>query len=121
MENRDIHILSIGTGLEPEDSISYYESKDWGLFEYLNPLIDNLFDASSFLVEETLKELTKMKMLNAFRVNIPIPEEAASMDNNEEENIALLHELGKKCYYQNFIQSEQGQEFLKLLKSRIVN
>lgn len=121
MENRDIYILSIGTGIKPEDSISYYESKDWGLFEYLNPLIDNLFDASTSLVEETLKALTKLKMLNSFRVNISIPEEASVMDNTEEDNIALLHELGKKCYHQNFIQSKKGQEFLKLLKNRIKN
>lgn len=118
LQDREVYILSLGTGTAPEDSVSYYESKDWGLFEYLNPLIDNFLDASTSLVEENLKTLEKLKLLHFFRVNVAIPETAAAMDNVSCENVALLHEMGKKCYRQNFILSAKGRKFLQLLKDR---
>jgi uncharacterized protein len=119
LDDRDIHILSIGTGVQIEESIAYHESKDWGVLEYLNPLIDNLFDASSSLVVGNLRALMNMNLLNFFRVNITVPEEASVLDNVEDENIELLHQLGKQCYIENFVQTEQGQSFLKLLKNRV--
>ncbi len=120
LQEKEIYILSLGTGMPPEIPFTYLQSKDWGLFEYLNPLITSFLDTSSSLVESNLAALQKLNLINFIRINIDLPQEAEKMDNISKKNLALLQEKGRECYYQ-FIQSEEGQKILKLFKQRALN
>lgn len=119
LEGREIYLLSVGTGMTAQESIPYRETKDWGILEYLNPLIDELFDASALLVDDHLKFLASRGILHFLRVNIEIPKSVAAMDNTAEENVAKLHEYGIKCFKDNFEEKEAGRNFLNLLKERV--
>ena len=119
IDDKEVCILSIGTGSAPEDVVYYQESKDWGLIEYLNPLIDSLFDASSLFVNENMKALAEENKIRFYRANIDIPQEAANMDDISDDNIERLHELGKKCFQKCFVEDSKGREFLKLLQDRV--
>lgn len=103
----DVYMLSLGTGTLVE-SIKYQEAKSWGKIEWIAPLIDCMFGASSDAVDYQMemllgKDFARMQLNN-------IKDDNMSLDDASEDNIAAL-KLAAKEYIEEH--SDQIDEVIK--------
>lgn len=92
--NEPICLLSIGTG-EKTIKITYEESKNWGAFEWIGPLLSAMFDGQNDLVDLLLMRYAndKNNKFIYFRINDKLTEASNSMDEISSKNIkSLLYE-----------------------------
>ena len=94
---KDMMIVSIGTGSESKP-YEYDKAKDWGLIEWVQPIIDIMMSGSSEIVDYQLKQLfdatqssNQYHRLEPSRYNA-CPE----MDDASPKNLMALEEAGKK-------------------------
>ncbi|WP_071515822.1 patatin-like phospholipase family protein [Geitlerinema sp. PCC 9228] len=92
---KDMVILSLGTG-KIHHTYEYEQAKDWGLAEWVKPLIDIMMAGVSetvdYQVEQIFQTIENPKQY--LRVNPEITdEEMHAMDNATPENLTALKEL----------------------------
>jgi len=108
-QDEDLFILSIGTGTENK-SYSYEASCDWGIFGWLQPIIDILMNANS---ECTNYVATKLENKNDYiRFNPSLCSASHDMDNASEKNLFSLVDAGKTFVSENLDKINEVVDFL---------
>ncbi len=105
-------ILSIGTGFSKK-FYSYKEAKDWGMVEWIKPLIDIMMSGVSETVDYQLAQI--FDAIEApdqyLRINTPLPADVnPEMDDASMENLLALKEQGTYIAEKN---SENIDGFIK--------
>lgn len=89
----DVYVLSLGTGTLVE-SIKYEDAKSWGKIEWISPLLDCMFGASSDVVDYQMdmllgEDFTRLQLKN-------IKDENMALDDASDDNIAALKIAAKE-------------------------
>lgn len=92
---KDMAILSLGTG-EIKKSYPYEKAKDWGLVEWVRPVIDILMTANSDTVQYELAQMFDAVGRSAqyLRVIPTLHNASPDMDNASPANLKALQEAG---------------------------
>lgn len=105
---KDMVILSLGTG-HAKKSYSYDEAKDWGMIEWVTPVIDIMMSGVAETVDYQLKQIYNavktektVEAENALdvekqylRINPKLPSDVnPDMDDATQENVDALQQLG---------------------------
>ena len=112
---RDMVILSIGTGYIKTE-YDYKSAKDWGLVEWVKPLLDIMMSGVSDVVDYQLRQM--FSAVNCpgqyLRINGELPRDVnPEMDDAATENLRALAEFGNELAM-NF--SSQLNDFIELIK-----
>ena len=97
----DTVVLSLGTGSLIR-RIPYDEAKDWGLFQWAQPILDVVFDGSSDTVDYQLGQVIGEE--RRFRLQTTLETASDDMDDASEENLRNLRLEGE-----NLIERESAQ------------
>ena len=89
-------ILSLGTGFV-KTPYYYKEVKNWGLIEWVKPLLDIMMSGVSETVDYQLKQIFDAvdKPNQYLRINTPLKLSSSEMDNVTKENLSALKEEGE--------------------------
>lgn len=85
-------VLSLGTG-ELTMPIRYAVAKDWGLLEWVRPLIDVVFDGVADTVEYQLREV--LADGDHMRLQTELDRASDALDDASARNLALLEEQAR--------------------------
>ncbi len=99
----DMVIFSIGTG-ENKKPYLYDNVKDWGMVDWIKPILDILFSAGPETVDFQLKQIFEAnnKISQYFRIKSALPDSInPEMDDTTDENIKALDDFGKTLAYDN--------------------
>jgi len=121
LDDTKIYILSLGCGLAKPDEIDMKEIKNWGLIEFLPEIIDTFVDGMHTDSSEELECLKKLLDITYLRINIPLESEYKEPDITDKDILISLIESAEKCYVEEFKNSEEGKNFIALLKKRLAN
>ncbi len=104
---KDMVILSLGTGTKRKP-YRYKEVKDWGLAEWVRPLIDILMTGNSDSVDYHLRQIFDAigKPPQYLRIEPLLGDASTEMDDASPENLLALREAGIET-------AEQFQDELK--------
>lgn len=94
---KDMVIISLGTGSESEP-YHYKEAKDWGMVQWIKPIIDIMMSGNSETVDYQLQQIFKTVEGKGhyFRLKPSLYNASSSMDDAGMDNMRLLEEAGKK-------------------------
>lgn len=95
----DMMILSLGTG-QNKELYPYDSAKNWGLAEWVKPVIDIMMSGVSETVDYQMKRMYEAVDAPSqyLRINPQLPPDMSSMmDNAAKENMNALRELGTYC------------------------
>ncbi|MDX2245764.1 MAG: patatin-like phospholipase family protein [Bacteroidia bacterium] len=119
-EELPILMLSIGTG-QTGQPYMYDDVKDWGLVEWVKPLIDILMQGVSETVDYQMNHLLppyadKKKTPRYIRLDITLDPGHDEMDNPEDENTSRLADYGERIinHEENRKKLDQVCELLKM-------
>jgi len=93
---KDMRILSVGTG-RVKKSYPYKEAKDWGMLEWVKPVLDIMMSGVSETVDYQLKKIFDSvgKPDHYLRIDTELPSWVSpEMDNATPENLQALREFG---------------------------
>ncbi len=97
-------ILSLGTG-RVDSPYSYEEAKDWGIINWLRPLMDIIMTGVSETVDYQLRQIYDAvgvpEQYLRIEPHIDAHEVNNAMDDATPENIAALRDLGREVYKHN--------------------
>jgi len=112
---KDMLILSLGTGIVEEQYI-YDSVKDWGLIEWLRPLIDMMMSGVSETVHHQLIQIFNSvgKEDNYLRITPGLGDASPEMDEVSDSNITSLVEAGESAI-------EANQDDLDRMATLLVN
>jgi predicted acylesterase/phospholipase RssA len=103
----DIRVVSLGTG-ELTRRLPYDDVKDWGVVEWVRPLIDVIFDGVSDTVDYQLRHLLDKDRY--MRVQTMLTEASDDLDDATEENLRLL-----RLQAERLVQETDFDDLLALL------
>jgi uncharacterized protein len=95
-------IVSIGTGSSSKP-YQYNEVKDWGMIQWIQPVIDIMMSGNSETVNYQLRKIweTTGTPDNYIRLEPALYEANNEMDNASQKNLTALHEAGMKFVSDN--------------------
>ncbi|MHC1776149.1 MAG: patatin-like phospholipase family protein [Lentimicrobium sp.] len=99
---KDMIIISIGTGSSSKP-YQYEKAKDWGMIEWIQPIIDIMMSGNSETVNYQLRKIweTTGTPDNYIRLEPSLYEAKSDMDDASKENLTALHEAGLKFVTDN--------------------
>ncbi|MDT3739939.1 MAG: patatin-like phospholipase family protein [Candidatus Kapabacteria bacterium] len=94
---KDMVILSLGTGYS-QKPYYYQEAKDWGLVEWVRPILDIMMSGVSETVDYQLRQIYDAVELpeQYTRINAPLVFASSQMDNASLANLQNLQQDGAK-------------------------
>jgi uncharacterized protein len=109
----EMAILSIGTG-NVDTPYPYKKAKDWGLVEWIKPVIDIMMSGVSETVDYHMRQIfsASEKPTQYLRIDPELGKASREMDNASFKNLKALEESGKMSAIKN---DEKLTEFAKLL------
>ena len=90
----DVRVVSLGTGRLCRP-IRHADARDWGLLEWVRPLIDVVFDGVADTVEYQLEQLLEPDRYDRFQVTLTDGASDA-LDDASAENVAALEARGRE-------------------------
>lgn len=97
---QDMAILSLGTGYPRKQQYDYSVAKDWGLIEWVKPLLDIIMSGVSETVDYQLSQIFKTiknpQPNQYLRVNSELVDGSPEMDNASESNLRALAQDGTR-------------------------
>jgi predicted acylesterase/phospholipase RssA len=90
---RDVFVVSLGTG-ELTRPIHWDEAKDWGLVEWVRPLLDVIFDGVSDTVDYQLRHVLPEGAYH--RLQARLDEGSDDMDDATRTNLRVLKLTGER-------------------------
>jgi predicted acylesterase/phospholipase RssA len=110
---RDMVLFSVGTG-EQRRSYQYDEARDWGLAEWVVPVLDIMMSGVAETVDYQLRQMfdTTPTPHHYLRLQAPLDDRNADMDNVDPENLQELREIGQRLAEDN---DEQLDQLIELL------
>lgn len=103
---------SLGTG-NLKGKITADHCRDWGALQWLNVVIDLLFDGSSNAMDQLATQLLGND--NYFRIQTSLQEGIEAMDNSDPKNLAQL-----QTFARNYINNGGGRQTLERLADVLV-
>jgi len=99
---KDMFILCLGTG-KVEKSYHYKEAKDWGMIEWVKPLLEILMSGSAETIDYQLGQIFDAvgKPNQYVRIEPPLRDASAEMDDASRENLNALRDAGRECAEEN--------------------
>lgn len=94
--SQDLFILSLGTA-STSKSYGYKDAKDWGMVQWIQPLIEIMMSGVATNVDYQLAEIFKATDSSKFyqRINPYLGHADSAMDNGNPENLQKLKEAGE--------------------------
>ena len=89
-------ILSLGTGYSKKE-YDYEKAKDWGMIQWVKPLIDIMMSGVAEVVDFQLRQMFEAVGAKGqyFRINTELPIDVSpDMDDASPRNLQALKELG---------------------------
>jgi patatin-like phospholipase/acyl hydrolase len=89
-------ILSLGTGFSKKE-YDYEKAKEWGMIQWVKPLIDIMMSGVAEVVDYQLKQMFEANgsQTQYLRINTELPADVSpDMDDARPENLQALKELG---------------------------
>ncbi len=111
---KDMVILSLGTG-HAKKSYSYDEAKDWGMIEWVTPVIDIMMSGVAETVDYQLDQIYNAVEAEEqyLRINPRLPHDVnPDMDDATQENVDALRQLGTETAEDH---DDELNELVKLL------
>lgn len=111
---KQMAILSLGTGYVKKE-YDYERAKNWGMAEWIKPLIDIMMSGVSEVVDYQVKQIYDAvgAPQQYLRINTPIPAKVnPDMDDASEKNLQALKDLGTETA---MAFNKQLDEFVELL------
>ncbi|MGB0522878.1 MAG: CBASS cGAMP-activated phospholipase [Flammeovirgaceae bacterium] len=91
MDKRDLLFVSLGTGEMSAQTISHDKARNWGVMEWIKPLIDVMMDGNSDTVAYQLAQVMDVKPnSDYYRIQANLTKDSAEMDNVKDSNIRKL-------------------------------
>lgn len=99
---KDMIIVSIGTGSSPKP-YQYKDAKDWGMIQWIQPVIDIMMSGNSETVHYQLRKIweTTGTPDNYTRLEPSLHDAKSDMDDASAENLKKLYEAGLKFVSDN--------------------
>jgi patatin-like phospholipase/acyl hydrolase len=99
---KDMIIVSIGTGSSSKP-YEYDKAKDWGVIQWIQPIIDIMMSGNSETVNYQLRKIweTTGTPENYIRLEPSLYEANSEMDDASAKNLKALHEAGLKFVTDN--------------------
>lgn len=93
---KDMVILSIGTGYAHKQPYEYTKAKDWGMLEWVKPLLNIMMSGVSETVDYQLTQMFKTidHPEQYLRINMELLDGSPDMDNATPENLDALRQDG---------------------------
>ncbi len=93
---KDMLMISIGTG-SVRKPYPYEKAKDWGMIEWIKPIIDIMMSGNAETVSYQLRKIweTTETPDNFIRLEPGLDEANSDMDDASESNLYALHQAGK--------------------------
>jgi patatin-like phospholipase/acyl hydrolase len=94
---QDMLLISVGTGID-KDSYEYDDAKDWGMIEWLRPLLSIMMSGVAETVDYQLKKIFESvrRTDQYLRINSEIKHASTAIDDASPENMEALRKEGKK-------------------------
>lgn len=94
--SNDLFLLSLGTASSSK-SYAYKDAKDWGMVQWIQPLIEIMMSGVATNVDYQLREIFNATNSGKFyeRINPFLGEAESAMDNASKENLQKLKEAGE--------------------------
>ena len=87
----ELIFVSLGTGETSAQSISHESAKNWGVMEWIKPLIDVMMDGNSDTVAYQLNAIIKtLPHSEYFRLQPKLTKDSSDMDNVKKSNLRKL-------------------------------
>ncbi len=87
----DLTFVSLGTGETSAQTISHDKAKNWGVMEWIKPLIDVMMDGNSDTVAYQLHSIIKSQPNSEyFRLQAKLTKDSSDIDNAKKENLRKL-------------------------------
>ena len=111
MGHHDLFFVSLGTGEMSAQSIDHEEAKDFGVVEWIKPLIDIMMDGNSDTVAYQMGQLLEGSGNSEhFRLQASLNKDNADMDNVKDENIRQLKIAARN------LMNEQSKDLNRIIK-----
>lgn len=113
----DIFMVSIGTGNTTKKKLKYETIKNYGVLEWIKPLIDIMMSGVSQTVDFQLKQLfaAAEKPFQYIRIEPILHHAKAEMDDASPKNLAALKEAGTKS-----AEDERTDKLLDLVADMLI-
>ncbi|EDN65911.1 patatin family protein [Beggiatoa sp. PS] len=99
LNQSDVLMVSLGTGAKTE-KIKYKDAINWGLVNWIRPLITLIMNGNSAAVDYQLKEIFLAKESSDYyrlQVNLPMDDKSVhKLDNTKKSNLNRLESLTQK-------------------------
>lgn len=90
-KGQNLFVLSLGTGEMSAQSIDHHKAKDWGVAQWIKPLIDIMMDGNSDTVDYQIQQIIAADGESEyFRLQAKLTREASQMDNASKDNLRKL-------------------------------
>jgi patatin-like phospholipase/acyl hydrolase len=98
----DMFMLCLGTG-KIEKAYYYKQAKDWGLVQWVKPVLDIIMTGVAETVDFQLKQIFEAvgKPKNYVRIEPVLGDASPEMDNVTAENLNALKASGQECAEEN--------------------
>ena len=115
---KDMVIVSIGTG-SIQKSYEYKKAKNWGLVEWIQPIIDIMMSGNSETVDYHLKQiydtLLTSDKTDYYRLEPQLGTASSDMDDASVENLKALEAAG-----QDFVQDDENDKTLTEIVNKLL-
>lgn len=118
--NRPILVISIGTGKAKHENITTTQSVNWGILQWVSPLIDYFLDSKEEQADLEMNLLAQGDpRINYVRFQMTLENDAeAQMDNASPDNMKRLEELGTRCFT-DFLNKGGRERIIAPLKQKL--
>ncbi len=98
---KDLVFVSLGTGVSVK-SYPFEKVRNWGVLQWIKPLIDVMMDGNNDTVEYQMNQLMSINPKNHYqRFQMTLPRGYEKMDDASPANIRRLSALAKEAVEQN--------------------
>lgn len=110
LTNKKMMMLSVGTGRE-ERPYPFEQIKDYGLVEWIQPVIKILMGANADVTEYFAERMLELNGDAYYRFNTQLTREEAEMDDTSEHNLRRLQALA----WEEFARMEENGTIMRLI------
>ena len=101
MDKSNLLFVSLGTGEMSGQTIEHDKAKDWGVVQWIKPLIDVMMDGNSDTVAYQLQQIISAQSnSDYYRLQARLTEDSTEMDNVKDSNIRKLKIIANELIHE---------------------
>lgn len=117
LKNRKVFVLSIGTGQMHSKPIPEKNSSNWGLLQWISPIVNNYFEVMDDTVEKQLNLLSENHNITYMRLQLDL-DKAFPMDNTDPKDLEKIERLAND-YFDQLLQDGLREKLIEPLRKKI--